>query len=183
MRGFISSDRTRTPLIALFAIGMLGFHPPSSFAAGAEDLPFQLSSSLPPPVLKALENDASAKRYALTAHLNPFYLHGDFNGDGRTDTAVLVRNSGTGKIGIAILHAGAKSIIMLGAGRKFGNGGDDFRWMDAWHLYPKAPVQRGADETAPPRLRGDALMVIKTESASGLIFWNGKGYGWYQQGD
>jgi hypothetical protein len=44
-------------------------------------------------------------------------------------------------------------------------------------------VQRGADETAPPTLKGDALMVIKTESASALIYWNGRGYSWYQQGD
>jgi hypothetical protein len=155
----------------------------ASFAAGPGDLPFQLSSSLPPGVVRALEADAGAKRYALTAHLNPFYLHGGFNGDGRTDTAVLVRNKESDKIGIAILHSGAKLAIILGAGRKFGNGGDDFKWMDAWHLYPRALVERGAGGGAPPTFRGDALMVIKTESASGLIYWNGKRYAWYQQGD
>jgi hypothetical protein len=156
---------------------------PRSAAAGREGLPFQLWSSLPPGIVEAFENNPSAKRYELVAHLNPFYVNGDFNGDRRTDTAVLIKETGSGKIGIAIIHAGAKSIIVLGAGRKFGNGGDDFRWMDAWHLYPRGPVQRGADETAPPVLKGEALMVIKTESASGLIYWNGKRYGWYQQGD
>ena len=155
---------------------------PGAGAAG-QDLPFQLSSSLPPGIVDVFENDPSAKRYALVAHLNPFYVNGDFNGDRRTDTAILIKEAASGKIGIAIIHAGAKSIIVLGAGRKFGNGGDDFRWMDAWHLYPRAPVQRGADETAPPVLKGDALMVVKTESASALIYWNGKRYGWYQQGD
>lgn len=44
-------------------------------------------------------------------------------------------------------------------------------------------VGRGADGKAPPKLRGDGLMVIKTESASALIYWNGKRYAWYQQGD
>jgi hypothetical protein len=44
-------------------------------------------------------------------------------------------------------------------------------------------VQRGADGKPPPKLRGDALMVMKTEAASGLVYWDGKRYGWYQQGD
>lgn len=173
---------TRAYPIAIF-LAVLSVGAPVSYAAGTNELSFQLRSSLLPSLLNALEDEAFARRYTPVAHLNPFYLHGDFNGDGRLDTAILIRNSATGKIGIAILHAGAKSIIVLGAGRKFGNGGDDFRWMDAWHVYPKAPVQRGADETDPPKLKGDALMVIKTESASGLIYWNGKRYRWYQQGD
>lgn len=152
-------------------------------AAGPDDLPFPLFSSIAPHVLRVLESDKGAERYALVSHLNPFYVHGDFNGDGRVDTALLVKHKVSGKIGIAIVQAGAKSAIIVGAGRNFGNGGDDFKWMDAWHVYPRGPVSRGADETAPPTLRGDAIMVIKTESASALIYWNGKGYAWYQQGD
>ena len=174
---------TRILQIVLLVAAILGSDLPRALAAGPEDLPFQLSSSLPRGVLNVFERDASAKRYTLVAHLNPFYVNGDFNGDGRTDTAVLIKDVVSGKTGIAIVHGGTKSVVVLGAGRKFGNGGDDFRWMDAWHLYSKGPVQRGADETAPPTLKGDALMVIKTESASALIYWNRKGYGWYQQGD
>jgi hypothetical protein len=168
----------RSALLIVVAVTAL-----SASAAGPDDLPFPLSSSLPPSVLRVLENDKRAERYALVAHLNPFYLHGDFNGDRRTDTAVLVKNKDSGKLGIAIIHSGANSAVILGAGRKFGNGGDDFRWMDAWHLYPRAPVSRGADERPPPTLSGDALMVLKTESASALIYWTGKRYAWYQQGD
>jgi hypothetical protein len=161
------------------AVAALG----ASFAAGPDELPFPLSSSLSPYVLRVLESDAAAKRYAVVSHLNPFYIHGDFNGDGRIDTAVLIKDRDSGKTGIAVVHAGAKSAIILGAGRKFGNGGDDFQWMDAWHLHPRGSVQRGAGQGAPPILMGDALMVIKTESASALVYWNGKRYAWYQQGD
>jgi len=152
-------------------------------AAGPEDLPFHLSSSIAPNVLRALENDKNTERYRLVSHLNPFYLHGGFNGDGRIDTALLVRHKEPGKVGIAIVHAGAKSAILVGGGRNFGNGGDDFRWMNAWHLFPRGSVSRGADETPPPTLKGDAIMVVKTESASALIYWNGKRYARYQQGD
>jgi hypothetical protein len=162
--------------LALSALGV-------SFAAGPDDLPFPLSSSLPPHVLRVLESDPAAKQYAVVGHLNPFYVHGDFNGDGQIDTAVLIKERDSDKTGIAVVHAGAKSAIILGAGRKFDNGGDDFKWMDAWHLYPRGNVERGAGQGAPPILRGDALMVIKTESASALVYWNGKRYAWYQQGD
>ena len=74
-------------------------------------------------------------------------------------------------------HAGPQG------GRDLGNGGDDFGWMDAWHVYEKGKVEQGASEGKPPKLKGDAIMAIKTESASGLIYWNGKKFDWYQQGD
>jgi hypothetical protein len=38
--------------------------------------------------------------------LNPFYLRGDFNGDGKPDVAILVKNKTPGKLGIAICHNG-----------------------------------------------------------------------------
>jgi hypothetical protein len=62
-----------------------------------------------------LQNSDDAKRYEIVSHLNPFYIHGDFNGDSRTDTAVLVKDRLSGKKGIAILHAGSKSVIVPGA--------------------------------------------------------------------
>ena len=55
--------------------------------------------------------------------------------------------------------------------------------MDAWYVYDRGKVEQGAFEEAPPTLKGDALMVINTESASGLIYWDGDAFAWYQQGD
>jgi hypothetical protein len=40
-----------------------------------------------------------------------------------------------------------------------------------------------ASETNAPKLHGDALFVSKNETASALIYWNGKRYVWLQQGD
>jgi hypothetical protein len=34
-----------------------------------------------------------------------------------------------------------------------------------------------------PHLNGDALLVIKSETAVARIYWNGKRYVWLQQGD
>lgn len=57
--------------------------------------------------------------------------------------------------------------------------------MDAWDVYDKGIVYHGMDEdeTNPPVLIGDAIDVAETEAASALIYWDGKQYRWYQQGD
>jgi hypothetical protein len=123
------------------------------------------------------------KKYAFSYVLNPFYLRGDFNGDGATDVAILVEEVRTGKRGIAVCHGGKKQVFFLGAGSKCGNGGDDFTWLDVWSVYPRGPVSQGAGEPDVPRLLGEALHVEKSGSASGLIYWNGQQYLWYQQGD
>ena len=115
--------------------------------------------------------------------MNPSYLEGDFNGDGEMDTAVLVNERSTGKIGIAIVHGITGKVIIFGAGIGIGNGGDDFEWMDSWQVYSKKRAGHAGDETGVPRLRGDAVLVEKSEAASALIYWNGKRYVWSQQGD
>jgi hypothetical protein len=33
------------------------------------------------------------------------------------------------------------------------------------------------------QLRGDALWVAKSESASAFLYWNGRDYAWYQESD
>jgi hypothetical protein len=139
--------------------------------------------SVPAAVRRTIANGPLAKAYELSFHLNPFYLRGDFNGDGKVDHAVLVKHLATGKIGVAIVHGGSNKVVILGAGTRGGAGGDDFEWMDYWQVYPKGPVKRGVGERTVPLLVGEALLVGKSEAASGLIYWNGRKYVWYQQGD
>jgi hypothetical protein len=135
---------------------------------------------IPELVQKAVTNGSLAKKYDVSLHLNPFYLRGDFNGDGNIDVAVLVKQRSTGKVGIAIVHGATEKVTILGAGTAIGNGGDDFDWMDTWQVYSKA---RAAKEVGETHVRGDALLVSKSEAASALIYWNGKRYVWLQQGD
>ena len=134
--------------------------------------------NLPPWASSMLEKESFASTYALTTRINPYFLLGDFNGDGRLDVAVLIEHKRTMQQGIAILHAGSMTPIVVGAGREIGNGGDDFSWLDAWGV--EARDTRGK---IAPALRGDALLVQKLESASGLIYWDGRTYQWRQQGD
>ena len=95
----------------------------------------------------------------------------------------MVKERSTGKLGIAIAHGTTKKGTILGAGIGIGNGGDDFEWMDSWQVYSKTRAGHASDETKVPHLRGDALLVEKSEAASALIYWNGKRYVWSQRGD
>jgi hypothetical protein len=138
---------------------------------------------IPEVINRGVTNGLLAKEYELSFRINPFYLRGDFNGDGRTDIAVLVKQRSTGKLGIAIISGATAKVTVLGAGTTIGNGGDDFEWMDSWRCYSKGRATREAGEGTVPHLRGDALLVGKSEAASALIYWNGKRYVWLQQGD
>jgi hypothetical protein len=149
----------------------------------ADTLTFPQRESLPPWVLDRLAEGKLDAAYRVSTQLNPFYLSGDLDGDGRADAAILVRHIASGKLGIAALQAGSGGTHVLGAGVDVGNGGDDFAWMDFWRIYQKASVPEGPTEDAPPALIGDALLVGKSESASALLYWDGKGYRWYQEGD
>jgi hypothetical protein len=108
-------------------------------------------------------------RYHLELRLNPFFQLGDFDGDRQLDAAVFVRDGATGKQGILLLRRGTDAPAALGAGNRFGNGGDNFTWMDVWRVTPGR--------------RGDQLYVEKSESASGAISWDGQAYRWTQLGD
>jgi hypothetical protein len=122
-------------------------------------------------------------QYEFASALNPLFLTGDFNGDGKVDVAVLMKQRATGKLGIAIFHDATGKVAILGAGTSIGNGGDDFAWMDSWQIYSKARGAHAEGESGVAKLHGDALLVGKSESGSALIYWNGKRYVWLQEGD
>jgi len=123
------------------------------------------------------------RRYAFSSHLKPSYLTGDFDGDGKPDIAILVKQKSSGKIGIAVCHSSTNTVFFIGAGTNVGNGGDNFDWMDLWSVTTKTKAARRVGKGATALIRGDALLVEKSESASALIYWNGKRYVWRQQGD
>lgn len=162
----------RVRLFMIVAVALL------ASGAAAREPTWQEQQNLPPWASAIFGEQRFASIYALSTRINPYLLQGDFNGDGRLDVAVLVERKRTMQQGIAILHAGSMTPIVVGAGREIGNGGDDFSWLDAWSIEA-----RDARGKSAPTLRGDALLVQKLEAASGLIYWDGRTYQWRQQGD
>ena len=134
-----------------------------------------IRQSLPAWGLKTLDAPAFAAKYSLESRLNPFFQQGDFDGDGRLDLAVLINEKITGKHGLALLRRTAPAPVVIGAGRDFGNGGDDWGWMDVWRIEEAAAARPGV-------VRHD-LWVEKSESAGGVIRWDGHAFRWRQAGN
>ena len=114
-------------------------------------------------------NEKLIAGYELVQKMEPSFFTGDFNGDGRSDVALLITERTTGKVGIAILESGKNQFKILGAGKSFGNGGEDFSWMDVWSMRHSG--------------KADQLHVGKREAASAVIYWDGSKYEWQQEGD
>ena len=123
-----------------------------------------------PPVwaMKAF-NEKLSTRYELVQKPQPSFYVGDFNGDGTSDVALLIEEKATTKVGIAIIEGGKRKTKIVGAGKSFGNGVDDFSWMDVWSVRHTGKVDR--------------IHVAKSEAASAVIYWDGSKYKWQQEGN
>jgi hypothetical protein len=132
--------------------------------------------------IEAWPGDDSGAQYDISRHLPTYFVEGDFDGDTKKDIAVLVRRNADEKFGIAVfLRSGTKAKVM-GAGTRFGNGGDDFRWLDTWSArgeddFPKKA--RGAWKGPMPKTKRDGLVVAKGGAPRGLIVYDGSKFVWY----
>src|SRR5882724_9023769 len=154
----------------------------AAVAQGRQKNPPQ-STAIPESANRLFKTTGLDRQYEFSSHLKPSYLSGDFDGDGKPDIAVLVKQKRSGKIGIAVCHSSTNKVLFIGAGTEVGNGSDNFDWMDIWNVSPKATAARKVGKATAALLKGDALHVEKSESASALIYWNGRRYVWRQQGD
>jgi hypothetical protein len=147
-------------------------------------LEFMFNSSLPDNLYEFYNQEKIRTTYKINRELNPFYIRGDFDGDNKADYALAVIEAVTDKKGILIYHPATKKHFLAGAGESIPNGhGDDYSWMDAWEVSDEKTVGQGVTNLKPPKLLGEAILIKKLESSSGLIYWDGKEYKWYQQGD
>ena len=101
----------RAPLSTLGLVLML----PLIVVQAADTLPGNIPTQLQP----AVDARAFKASFEVGTWLNPFYLRGDFDGDGLADYALLVTRRNDGKKGIAVWlstkHQSGPTII--GAGR------------------------------------------------------------------
>jgi len=105
------------------------------------------------------------------------------------DIAFFVKHKTDEKKGILIIHGKSKKIFLLGAGNSFGNGGDDWNWLEVWKVYRSKTAEKTTfsdsyeivgSETV--QLQNVAIEVSASESASNLIIWNGEEYEWIHTG-
>ena len=143
-----------------------------SFASYSQKIEYKdisLKEKIPKWATTMLDIYEYEKEYVISDYLEPFKHEYDFNRDFLLDVAVLIEEKATEKKGILIIHNKNRNSYIVGAGTIFGNGGDDFKWMNIWK-YDRIDDIIG-------------LYVEKSESASGFISWNGKKYIWTQLSD
>ena len=111
------------------------------FVPGAwlQSLTAEQRYSVPEWANRVMERGDFQKLYEMDAHLNPFCQRADFDGDGKLDFAVFVRERSSGKIGIAFIHRSDGKMYIVGAGKP-GVHGDDYSWIDAWIVFDKGVV-------------------------------------------
>ena len=117
--------------------------------------------------------------YEVSRKVDPAYLRGDFDGDGRADYAVVMTRGGAQ--GLVVCRGSGAGPVVLGAGTAF----NEMKNLDftGWQVHGKSRrVARGFGVGRAPVLLGDAL-VLEWESASAIVYWNGHQFRWYQQGD
>jgi hypothetical protein len=156
-------------------------------------LPASLSAQpIPPKFIKSFKNFNLNNKYEIVAYLKQSFLQADFDGDGVKDVAALVVERKTKKKGI-LLISGDKYFV-FGAGTKFGNGSDDFKWAGGWKIYNKKIAYETVVNTEgdligskKKRLERTAFYIYQAEDnepvSGGIIYWSGKSYLWIQQGD
>ena len=124
------------------------------------------------------------QQYTVVYQLYPYYLRGDFNGDGKRDVAIQVVEKSRSKSGIAIFHGKRRQKIttvvsILGAGKAIDKTGDDLKWMSIWNIHRNGePIESSSKKS--PALMGDAILIEKRDSTSGLIYWDEGKYVWFQ---
>jgi hypothetical protein len=142
----------------------------------------------------AFKKDGLDKKYTILPYIKTGHLQADFNGDGWKDVAVLITENISKKRGILIFHNRTYQYFILGAGNKFGNGGDDFKWAKVWKLYHKQKVVETqfdkddsiiGEKTINIKRIGISIWAIEDGApiAGAVIYWNGRKYTWIHQGE
>lgn len=128
--------------------------------------------NVPLPISRCLQ--ASPKNLEISRRMNPFYLRGDFNGDGRSDFVVLVQDRKSEKAGFAFCFDRSTGAHVVGAGVPIalegGVKGDDLAVFNVWGVA-------AAWSKSPKR---DAVYLEQAESGSGMLIWNGQKIIWQQ---
>ena len=153
-------------------------------AAGEDPMlihPDQIARCLKLPLAANLE---------VTLARNPYYLRGDFDGDGKIDYAVAVRGRKTKRNGVPVCGGSGRTFV-LGADQPlrppFSDMPNDNFVAPNWAVYSKAEV--GALKAfagvnvpvIPANLMGEPLAMI-WEDGIALIYWNGREFKWAPPG-
>lgn len=121
----------------------------------------------------------------VVTEMNPYYLRGDFDGDGTVDYAVAIRGRKTKRNGVLVC-SGSGRVFVLGADQPvtppFSDMPGDNLLAPNWMIYSKAETHelgrwKHNVPDPPPRILGESIAMIWEDGIS-LIYWDGHGFRW-----
>ena len=138
---------------------------------------------LPGTVDRCLAQKVVAGQADFVKAVNPFYLRGDFDGDGKPHYAVAVKGKKSGKLRVAMCLGNGRAIL-LGSegGAPFSDMPDDNFFAPFWMVYSVNEARKiGQFDSNEPRrlpvIRGE-VVVMCWEDGIAAIYWDGAKFRW-----
>ena len=129
-------------------------------------------------------------QYALANFLRPRAIEADISGDSIPDVALQVQRKSDKKKGIMIFFGQSDSFFIMGAGKYFGNGGDDYKWANDWNLFGRETATQttfdgngDAKGSREIKLVRPGILITDNRGSGAVIYYNGKNFIWIHQGD
>ncbi|AEA44926.1 hypothetical protein [Fluviicola taffensis] len=133
-----------------------------------------LQNNIPAWVLPVLEKSEIAQKHQLLTPFNPFYFEADFTGDNMVDIAFYVENKIDKTKGVMIINNGKNLVYVIGCGTAT-DMGSSLSWAKRWFIYRNRYIMNGGNKNK-ITLKYPAIQVIRSETKSLVIYWNGKKY-------
>jgi len=135
-----------------------------------------------PTQIQACIESVELKSYKIDFRVNPFYLRGDFDGDGKPDMAVMVLGPHSKSTGLAICQGNGKRFV-LGAGSQppFSNKRDDNFLSSDWEAVTANAFRKLLYDQKLGALAKGEVIVLNWEDGSGYIYWDGSRYCWFEE--
>lgn len=139
-------------------------------------------------LLPVAEKAAETANLAISNKLEPSYIMEDLNGDGEKDITLFVEDKKSKKKGICIVHSTSSKCVILGAGKEFYAGGDNFMWVDTWEVIPageswERTFKKDGDILGDKKvfLKNKSIKICVEEGGCGVITFNDGEYIWIHQ--
>lgn len=139
------------------------------------------SRIIPEAVKRCFERKEIRGQVKLGFKINPYYLRGDFDGDGNIDLAISIVGAKSSRIGILVCHASGYVVVLRGDNKPvktFSEMADDNFISGNWTVMEKSDVTRRMNKMkAKYRVLGEAIFMPWDDGDS-MILWDGSKFQW-----